>query len=207
MKRLFVRRLRSENAQAYRAVLVEGLILHPDRFVEDYRAEVARPLTDIEADLEQNGIFGAWVDEKLVGIAGYSRLRSPKRQHCGRVRALYVKERFRKNGIASRLLGDLFRHAATHIDQLEAEITTRCEGAVRLFKGEGFRICGLSRGALRVDEEELDVWTMIRWFLKRISPFILNEGVKPGHGLVDLKHVSQLKVCHQLRRRNNHEAT
>jgi hypothetical protein len=66
MKRLFIRRLRSENAQAYRAVLVEGLILHPDRFVEDYRAEVARPLTDIEADLEQNGMFGAWVDEKLV---------------------------------------------------------------------------------------------------------------------------------------------
>jgi GNAT superfamily N-acetyltransferase len=164
MKRLLVRRLRSENAQAYRAVLVEGLILHPDRFVEDYRAEVARPLTDIKADLEQNGMFGAWVDEKLVGIAGYSRLRSPKRQHCGRVRTLYVKERFRKNGIAGKLLGNVFRHAATHIDQLEAEMTTGCEGAVRLFKGAGFRICGLSRGALRVDKEELDLWTMIRRF-------------------------------------------
>jgi hypothetical protein len=67
MNRLLVRRLRSENAQADRAVLVEGLILHPDRLVEDYRAEVARPLTDIEADLEQNGMFGAWLDEKLVG--------------------------------------------------------------------------------------------------------------------------------------------
>jgi GNAT superfamily N-acetyltransferase len=164
MKRPLVRRLRSENAQAYRAVLVEGLILHPDRFVEDNRPEVARHLTDIEADLEQNGMFGAWLDEKLVGIAGYSRLRSPKRQHCGRVRSLYVKERCRKNGIAGKLLGDVFRHATTHIDQLEAEMTTRCESAVRLFKGEGFRICGLSRGALRVDEEELDVWTMIRWF-------------------------------------------
>jgi hypothetical protein len=96
MKRLLVRRLRSENAQAYRGVLVEGLILHPDRFVEDYSAEVARPLTDIEADLEQNGMFGAWLEEKLVGIAGYSRLRSPKRQHCGIVRSLYVKNAFER---------------------------------------------------------------------------------------------------------------
>ena len=96
MMRLLVRRLRSENTQAYRAVLVEGLILHPDRFVEDYRAEVARPLTDIKADLEQNGMFGAWVDEKLVGIAGYSRLRSPKRQTLWKSRDAVRKRKLSK---------------------------------------------------------------------------------------------------------------
>ena len=90
MKRVFVRRLTSKNARAYRALLVEALILHSDCFQEDYRVEVARPLEEIEADLEDNEMFEAWTDEKLLGFAGYSNRHRSKLEHSGKVNLTFL---------------------------------------------------------------------------------------------------------------------
>jgi hypothetical protein len=58
-KLLTVRRLRAGDVRSYRGVLVEALIVHSDCFLEDYNAELSRPLAEIEEELEQSGTFGA----------------------------------------------------------------------------------------------------------------------------------------------------
>src|ERR1700744_2327087 len=96
---LDVRRLRAGDARRYRGLLIEALIVHPDSFLEDYKAEIGRPLSEIEKELECSGTFGAWCGAVFVGIGSAVPCGGSKRRHCGTVRNLYVREKFRRSGI------------------------------------------------------------------------------------------------------------
>lgn len=157
-----VRRIRSADARAYRAILVEALIVHPDCFSSDYNEELSRPLQEIETTMECSGTFGAWSGSTLIGIASGIPCSELKRRHCGRIRNLYVREDFRGRGIGGMLLQEVVRHAACSVERLEVEIPFPRENVVRLFERQGFRMCGLIPNCLRVGHEELDVWTMNR---------------------------------------------
>jgi GNAT superfamily N-acetyltransferase len=157
-----IRRLRYDDARAYRAVLIEALILHSDSFREDHRVQVGRQFADVAEELERSGIFGGWVGTKLVGIGGFSKNTETKCQHRGNVSRVYVKQEFRAIGIAAMLLQEIVQFAANHVDQLEAEVTTTSEHVVYMFEKYGFQMCGLSPRGLRVNNEEFDVWTLVR---------------------------------------------
>ena len=161
-KHLEIRRLRAADARTYRSVLVEALIVHPDRFSDDYGAEVSRPLSEVEQELERSGTFGAWFGGTLAGIGSGTLCTGLKRKHCGRIRNLYVRQQFRHKGIAGLLLHEILRCVAKDVEQLEAEVPAPFEDVVRLFEQSGFRMCGLVPSALRIGREEVDVWTMIR---------------------------------------------
>lgn len=149
-------------ARNYRAVLVEALIVHPDCFADDYSAEISRPLSETEDELERTATFGVWVGDVLVGIGSAVPCSTPKRQHCGIVRNLYVREKFRQQGLAGFLLRAILTHVTKDLKQLETQVPLRCERVVRLFERFGFRLCGLIPNGLKVGQEEVDVWLMTR---------------------------------------------
>jgi len=157
-----LRRLKAADARNYRAVLVEALIVHPDCFEDDYNAEILRPLSEIEDELERVATFGVWLGDVLIGIGSVVPCRTPKRQHCGMVRNLYVREKFRRKGFAGLLLKEILLHATSKVKQVETLVPLRCESAVRLFEKFGFRMCGLVPNGLKVGQEEVDVWLMTR---------------------------------------------
>jgi thioredoxin 1 len=157
-----IRRIEPADAAAYRGIVIEALIVHPECFVEDYNTELARPLAEIRGELEQSGTFGAWLGEELIGIATTLTCTPSKRRHCGTVRYLYVKLRFRRKGIGGQLLDEVLHHAAKDVKQLETQVAASCEHALRLLEAHGFRMCGLMPSGLRVGREDVDVWTMIR---------------------------------------------
>jgi len=156
-----IRRLMETDARAYRAVLVEALILHPDRFVGDYHAEISRPLIEIEQQLVKEAVFGAWIREELVGIVCFVSLDIPKRRHAGALKNFYVKERFREKGIAGLLLGVMLEYARRRVDQVELIVSARNEDAIRFFERHGFRLFGLMPRGLRIEGEDYDTWTMV----------------------------------------------
>lgn len=157
-----LRRLKVSDARNYRALLVEALIVHSDCFADEYSAEISRPLSETGDELERTVSFGVWVGDVLVGIASAAPCSTPKRQHCGIVRNLYVREKFRHKGFAELLLRAILTHVTRELKQLETQVPLRCEGAVRLFEKLGFRMCGLVPNGLKVGQEEVDVWLMIR---------------------------------------------
>lgn len=161
-KLLNLRRLRAGDARSYRGVLLEALIVHSDCFLEDYNAELSRPLAEIEEELEKSGTFGAWFGALLVGIASEVPCTEAKRRHCGKVRNLYVREGYRRRGIGGHLIREILLYAANDLQQLEVQVPFRCESGVRLFEQFGFRMGGLLPSPLRVGKEEIDVWTMRR---------------------------------------------
>ena len=136
--------------------------MHPDCFPEDYRSEISRPISDTEKELERNGVFGAWVGGALAGIGSSVPCTSSKRRHSGSVENLYVKANFVVRVSPASFCKRSSQFASCSLEQLELEVPARCENVVHLFEQFGFRMCGLVPGGLRVGQEELDVWTMIR---------------------------------------------
>src|SRR6516225_10544963 len=100
-----VRRLLEQDARAYRAVLLEALIVRPECFPRHYHEEMSRSLEDIERQLAAEIILGAWIKDELVGIVAFAAKSLPKQRHAGTISHLYVKERFRRKGVAGLLIG------------------------------------------------------------------------------------------------------
>lgn len=157
-----IRRMRAADARCYRALLIEALIVHPDCFAGDYNSEIARPLSEVETELERGTTIGIWFGDVLGGIASAVRCDNFKRRHCGNVQNLYVREKFRRMGMASLLLQELLHFAKNEVRKLEVRVPLKHENTVRLFERFGFRLCGLLPGNLQIGSEELDVWMMTR---------------------------------------------
>ena len=155
-----VRRLLEQDACAYRAVLLEALIVHPACFPRHYHEEMSRPLEDIERQLAAEIILGAWIKDELVGIVAFAAKSFPKQRHAGTISHLYVKERFRRKGVAGLLLGAVLESAAHHVEQVEIMVSDIPEH-IDLFERFGFRICGLVPRGIRIDSEDVDTWIMV----------------------------------------------
>ena len=156
-----VRRLLEHDASAYRAVLLEALIVHPACFPRHYHEEMSRPLEDIERQLAAEIILGAWIEDELVGIVAFAAKSFPKQRHAGTISHLYVKERFRRKGVAGLLLGAVLESAAHHVEQVEITVSNITEDVIALFERFGFRICGLVPRGIRIDSEDVDTWIMV----------------------------------------------
>jgi ribosomal protein S18 acetylase RimI-like enzyme len=160
-RKIDIRRLHIADAKSYRAMLVEGLILHPTSFTEDYNTELIRDQSEIDMTLKQNGVFGAWVGNDLVGIGAVLCTAEPKRRHVARVSGLYVKVELRRQGIGTRLIEEILRFAASGVQLVQVEIPTQCESVIRLFERLKFIRCGVVPGGLQVENRRFDLLTMI----------------------------------------------
>jgi ribosomal protein S18 acetylase RimI-like enzyme len=156
-----VRRLLEQDARAYRAVLLEALIVRPECFPRHNHEEMSRPLEDIERQLAAEIILGAWIKDELVGIVAFAAKSFPKQRHAGTISHLYVKERFRRKGVAGLLLGAVLESAAHHVEQVEIIVSDITEDVIALFERFGFRICGLMPRGIRIDGEDVDTWIMV----------------------------------------------
>ncbi len=161
-KLTIVRRLLETDARAYRAVLVEALILHPDCFPKHYLEEIFRPLEDVQRQLANEIVLGAWIKDELVGIVGFVAKRVPKLLHAGSIKNLYLKERFRRKGVARLLFAAVLEYVARQVDQVELIVSADNHRAIIFFERFGFRICGLMPRGIRIEREDIDTWTMVR---------------------------------------------
>jgi len=159
---MIVRRLLEKEARAYKAVLLEALIVHPECFPRHYHEEMSRPLEDIERQLAGDIVLGAWIKDELVGIVAFAVQGFLKQRHAGTISHLYVKERFRRKGVAGLLLGAVLESAAHHVDQVEITVSDITEDVIALLERFGFRICGLMPRGIRIDSEDVDTWIMVR---------------------------------------------
>ena len=144
------------DARAYRAVLLEALIVYPECFPRHYE-EMSRPLEEIERPLAGEVILGAWIKDEWVGIVAFAAKSFPKQRHARTIRPLYVKERFRRKGIAGLLLGAVLESAAHHVEQVEIMVSDIPEH-IDLFERFGFRNCGLMPRGIRINSEDVDTW-------------------------------------------------
>lgn len=155
-------RLGVEQAAAYRALLLEAYEAHPEAFRSTVAERAELPLAWWERRLADpaapdDGVFGALVAGRLVGVVGLSFERREKCRHQGRLFGIYLQREARGRGLGHRLVEAALAAArarpGTRVVQLT--VSERNGSAQRLYADCGFVPFGVEPLAIRVGDQFL----------------------------------------------------
>ncbi len=152
---LTYRTLRPGESGLYRALRFESLKRDPDGFGSTYEEESRVPTLKFEAAIEARTagrfVIGAFVGERLVGLAGFARQSRSKTTHRGDISQVYVDPAQRGRSIAQGLLRMLLDTAfgSPDLEQVELGVVTTNTAALRLYRKLGFREFGLLENYLK----------------------------------------------------------
>jgi RimJ/RimL family protein N-acetyltransferase len=166
-----VRPLGPEDAAALHGLRLEALTANPEAFLRHVDEERERGVEGqrarLAANVASNGeatMFGAFVGDDLVGMAGLIRDADRKRRHRAVVVAVYVTPRERGRGLAGRLL-DAALDRARELAGIEVVYLSTAAGndaALALYRSRGFEAWGVEPDFLRVDGRAHDEVHLLR---------------------------------------------
>jgi ribosomal protein S18 acetylase RimI-like enzyme len=147
-----IRRLQRENAAEWRKLRERMLRDHPEAFGEHVEDFIQRPLDEVQARVVDGNVFGAFLDGKLVGAAGWHDQKGRKRSHIGVIWGMYVAPEARSRGIGAALLDTMLEEIRKSGRSL-AQLSVAEPNAVArdLYESAGFRAWGREENALRLD--------------------------------------------------------
>jgi ribosomal protein S18 acetylase RimI-like enzyme len=153
-----IRQLTPGDADAYRALRLEGLASHPDVFGDSWVDEFSQPLAWFAERLASNTIFGGWIlsDGRLDGIAGLMIPKQEKRRHKGVLWGMYIRPEARSIGLAAALLTHVLDHARGLVEAVRLTAVADNRAAIRLYEVAGFEPYALERRAIKIGEEYHD---------------------------------------------------
>ena len=157
-----IRRLTPDDAEAFRAIRLESLRDNPEAFAASYEFEEGLPLSAFADRLKKSAIFGAFQDDALTGIAGFSALKSPKAQHKGILWGMYLREAARGTGQAKALVERLLEHAGSRVERVYLTVVTDNARAVAFYRKLGFESYGIEQKALKIGERYYDETLLVR---------------------------------------------
>lgn len=163
LETLEVRRIGAERVADYRAIRLTALQLDPDAFGSIYEVEAARPLTWFEDATRNLAIFGAYADERIVGMIGFGRHTGAKIQHKGFLWGMFVHRSMRRHGAGAALLKGAIEHASPAVEQITLSVVTTNRPAIALYEKFGFTAYGNEAHALKVDGRYVDELLMVRF--------------------------------------------
>lgn len=146
-----VRRLNPDDADAYRAIRLEGLRDAPAAFGASLEEDTALSDAEWRARLTRNFAFGVFSAEALGGIAGFYVENGAKTRHRGHLVGVYMRPAFRGTGASRQLLAEAIAEAARHVQFLYLQVTQANLPAVRLYERMGFAVYGKDPAGLMVD--------------------------------------------------------
>jgi len=163
-----IRRLTSQDASAYYGVRLESLEQEPLAFSsspEEHRAltlgEIARRLGSSPED--RSFVLAAFVDDAIVGVAGFFQEEGPKCRHRGRIWGVYVTQKWRRKGIARVLLTEIIERTRRHpeLEQILLAVGATQTAARQLYASLGFEVYARDTRAIRVGSTYVDEDLMV----------------------------------------------
>jgi RimJ/RimL family protein N-acetyltransferase len=155
---MIIRRLSPSDANSFQALRLAGLRDTPSAFGSSYEEEKDFSASVIEGRLaprNDQGPFGAFEQEVLVGLVALGRERMNKLAHKGLIWGMYVKPESRGKGVARALLTEALSLARSvpELKQVNLSVNASNTGAIKLYESFGFKAFGLEPGALLVNGE------------------------------------------------------
>src|SRR5687768_18603458 len=108
--------VQAEDSEAAHVLRLRSLHEHPEAFSSSYEDEVLLTPESLVERLRptvDRRLFGAWVDEGLVGTLHFSRSTGKKVRHRAGLGAMYVVPEMRGRGIGRTLLTTAIDYART----------------------------------------------------------------------------------------------
>lgn len=149
-----IRRLSSDDAQAYRDLRMRSFREHPEAFTTSYDELARQSLADTQKRMAAANMkfWGAYIDGRLCGYVGLDRETRTKSRHKATLVGMYVEPEAAGRGVGRALVEALLAQARA--DGLELIVLTVTEGnekAQTLYERCGFRSFGVEPRAIKVD--------------------------------------------------------
>lgn len=164
-----IRRLGPEDAAAYFEIRHRALREHPEAFLSSpeeepvQTAEQARERLAGPQSAPDNGIFGAFLENKLVGTVGFVRETRRKIRHKAVIWGVYVAPEARGKGLGRMMLDAAISalKAVPGIEQAHLSVSVANPHARRLYAAAGFVGWGMEPRAMAIDDRRLDEEHMV----------------------------------------------
>jgi ribosomal protein S18 acetylase RimI-like enzyme len=156
MSAVLIRRLAPGDAAAFKALRLSALQESPTAFASSVEEEKDIPLSTFEerlAFMPDQGRFGAFDGDELVGVVALGREGMKKLAHKAIIWGMYMTPACRGRGIGKALLLEAIALARTvpGIQQINLIVNADNQGAVALYEALGFNTFGREANAGMVD--------------------------------------------------------
>lgn len=153
LERFALRRLRSDDASAFRQVRLRALREHPEAFGASWEEEQDQPESRFAERLENGHVIGGISEgEMIVGTIGISRSKGQKTQHIGSIWGMYVSPAARGKGLARQLLNAAVAEFGPSVRSLRLCVEANNDPAIKLYESAGFKRWALEAEALKVGD-------------------------------------------------------
>lgn len=151
--RIIIRDGTPEDAGRYRELRLEALQDSPTAFTEDYEKNLSHPASywkdRLTMDGEEQTIFFAEHEGRLIGMTGIARGRSPKTRHSAWIWGVYVTPQWRGLRIAEELIHSCYTWAkARNIVIVKLGVAAANRSAIRCYERCGFSTYGTEPRAI-----------------------------------------------------------
>lgn len=157
----------------YKKLKCYGLIESKFAFSDSYEDEVNRPYLDYLQELEIIGnpadtfVLGAFTQtDELIAFVRFKRDRRLKALHKAMVHSLYVNPNFRNQGIAKKMMLELFRITSTIVglEQIHLWVLISETSVLDFYEKLGFESQGaVVKNDLKFDKRYVDAVYMVKY--------------------------------------------
>lgn len=157
-----LRKLRPHESPSYREARLACLKNTPEYFGYTYEEEVLNPKlrfeTIIESNAQEQFVFGAFDQEKLIGIAGFDRMDRQRVRHRGELVQVYVDANYRGQNLGEKLVRRVLEHAFSldGLEQAQLGVIAGNETAIALYEKLGFKTFGIQPNSVKAGNTYMD---------------------------------------------------
>jgi RimJ/RimL family protein N-acetyltransferase len=157
-----IRKLLPDDAEQYQKCRLDALCDAPHAFASSYEEEVTMTLDTIRERFAkhpaQSAMFGAFDEERIIGLTGIFREERKKRRHKMTIVSVFVQPEYRGRGIGKQLMHAAIAHARTvdGVEQLDLAVESGNTAAIKLYESFGFTSWGTEPSFAKVDGIDYD---------------------------------------------------
>ena len=162
-------RLRPSHAAEYREFMLHAYASEPEAFTSTVAERETLPLEwwtarVTDAPSPSQLVFGAFVDGRIVGVAGLQFEVRPRTKHKARLYGMFVLSQFRSRGIGTALVSAVLEAAriAHQTEIVQLSVTESNDAALRLYESCGFVQFGIEPFANKHDDRFVSIVHMWR---------------------------------------------
>lgn len=160
---MLIRSLTASDAASYQELRLRALQECPTAFSASYADELRRSPSEVVTRVTAAAdgsfcVFGAYLEEQLVGILAFVRPVREKLRHSAELAGMYVASEARRRGLGGALIDAAITHARSldGIRQLRLTVNAVNAEARSLYQRKGFRCFGVEPDAICVDGRYYD---------------------------------------------------
>ncbi|MBV8665528.1 MAG: GNAT family N-acetyltransferase [Burkholderiaceae bacterium] len=159
-KNFDIRPLNACDAAAFKEIRLQAISDSPSATWSTYGEEVKRTTQEVEARIQRTEtqvVFGAFIDTKLVGIAGLRREPLEQIRHKAVLWGVFVVPDQRREGLARKLFSRVLTCAREEgVLQIQLCVNVENTKARNLYLSLGFKPFGLEPRSMRVGDKYFD---------------------------------------------------